>query len=151
MKMFFKVLIWTIVVLYVGFIFSNSLQSGEVSSKISQQVTQTAGHLLSQFHISIPFEFLHKYIRKLAHFSEFCLLGILVSLAIITCPLFKSRLLNFILFLIMIPATDEIIQHFIPARTSAFTDVLIDISGMLAGGLITYIIYLIIKDLFFRK
>jgi VanZ family protein len=67
------------------------------------------------------------------------------------CPLFKSRFLNFVLFLIAIPAIDETIQRYVDGRSSQYFDMVIDGGGFLFGGLVCYVLVLIIKDLLFRK
>ena len=141
--------IWLLVVAYVAFIFYNSMEPASVSSAISTEVAEHTSSFLEHFGIA-PYNFdtFHYFIRKLAHFLEFMGLGCIVSIAINVCPLFKHRSLNFITFLLLIPFSDEMIQSLIPGRETLVTDMLIDCSGILIGGLIGYILILICKDLF---
>ena len=143
MKKLFQFLIWLSVILYIAFIFSNSLTSGEVSGASSMKVAKIIVKYLDTLQISMSLKLFHSLLRKLAHFIEFFGLGVLVSIAIATCPLFKSRLLNFIIFLISVPIADEVIQHYVPDRVSTYKDMIIDAGGMICGGLVVYICILI--------
>ncbi len=143
--------VWLIVALYIYFIFRNSLMIADVSSAVSSRVTQKLSAFLTRFGIYTDYYVFHHYVRKFAHLCEFAGLGFLVTAAMHICPLFKSRCMNFILFLIAVPFADETIQRYIPGRGSAYGDMIIDGSGFLIGGFICYVLILIIMDLFFRK
>jgi len=147
MKKFYKFMIWLLVVLYIGFIFANSLMDGETSGRISMKIAQIIVDYFQKLEIRMSLALFHSLLRKLAHFIEFFGLGILVGIAIATCPLFKSRIINFVLFLIAVPVTDEVIQYYVPDRVSTVKDMIIDASGMLAGGFLVYVTYLILKDI----
>lgn len=75
-------------------------------------------------------------VRKLAHFSEYTVLGILALNAL--QQLKKSRahiplwLISW-LFCVFYAATDEFHQLFVPGRSCLFTDVCIDSAGALLG------------------
>ena len=143
--------IWFIVAFYIYFIFHHSMMVAEASNELSYGVTYKLMNFLQRFGIYTDFYVFHHYVRKLAHFAEFAGLGFLVGLAMQICPLFKSRFLNFALFLFLIPISDEFIQQFYDGRSTELGDILIDGAGILFGGFIIYIIILIIKDLFFHK
>lgn len=152
MKKTFKFITWLTVVLYIAFIFSNSLMDGTTSGEFSYNVAKELLKFFEGLEITMSFNMFHALLRKTAHFLEFYVLGILVSIAVATCPLFKSKLLNFSLFLIAIPITDEIIQYYVPNRVSTYTDMIIDATGMLFGGFMVYVLILVIKDIInYRK
>ncbi|MBR2770020.1 MAG: VanZ family protein [Solobacterium sp.] len=142
--------VWIIVLLYIYFIFSNSMKVAEASNQASIKVTWFIVHLLERIGIYANFSVFHGFVRKLAHFSEFAGLGFLVTLALSICPLFNSRFLNFLLFLIAIPVADETIQRYFAGRSSQLADMIIDGSGFLSGGILGYLFVLVIKDLFQR-
>lgn len=74
-------------------------------------------------------------VRKLAHFTEFAILGMLLS-GIVLVRFEKPDLyhLSYALLIVLAAAViDESIQLFTPGRSSQVTDVLIDTSGGLAG------------------
>ena len=80
-------------------------------------------------------EVIHLATRKIAHFTEYALLGILAARAFRTSPnpTTKSRWFVVSLALIVIYAlVDEYHQSFVPARTASIFNSLIDISGGLA-------------------
>ena len=143
--------VWILVAGYIWLIFRNSLMAASISASASIKVTYYLLHILERFGLYANFSIFHHYVRKLAHFTEFAGLGFLVTFAMELCPLFKSRLLNFLLFLFAIPAADETIQRFVAGRSSELRDMLIDGSGFLFGGLICYILFLILRDLFYSN
>lgn len=138
--------IWILIFLYIGFIWSNSLQPSTDSGSLSKNITQMILDVLSYINVSFDFDAFHHFIRKLAHFSEYAILGNLVMLALHREPLLKNIQLNYVLFLILPASIDESIQHFIPGRYGAITDVLIDMSGFLFGSLLVYVIVKLINS-----
>lgn len=143
--------IWLLVAGYIWFIFRNSLMVADLSEAASTKVTYWLANHLQRFGLYADFFTFHHYVRKFAHFAEFAGLGFLVTLAMHICPLFKSRFLNFVLFLVAIPVMDETIQRFVDGRSSQYTDMLIDGGGFLAGGFACYVLILIFLDLFARR
>ena len=130
-------------VLWLAFIFSNSMDNGSASTEKSSTVTEivnTVAHALGY-----KGEISHKLVRKMAHFTEFFVLGLIVSadLAAIFYSRLKARLpLLFSVISASIPLSaicacaDECIQLFSDGRAAQLTDVLIDSSGALCGYLL---------------
>jgi len=140
------ILITLIVVLAIAaMIFVFSAQSGEDSSKASGRVTEAVLSLLMPgFRQLSPAEkrpYLAtwgKVIRKLAHFTEYALLGFALVVHL------KYRLRDsslprvcLIAWLVatLYAGTDELHQLFIANRSAAVTDVLIDSAGAVVGTL----------------
>jgi VanZ family protein len=146
-----NLLIWIGVGCYVAWIFSNSLTIGEYSSAVSTKAANFLLRYVNRAGFTIDFNLFHHYVRKLAHFSEYALLGFMLVLAIRIAPLMKSKFLNFIIIMIGIPLTDELLQHFVPGRTTAFLDSFIDMAGILAGSFVAYVLVLIILDIFKKR
>lgn len=128
-KKIFNLLIF----IYIGFIFSNSLKSAYLSDLDSGFVTTVVNQVFDVFTINVPFEMLHHLIRKLAHFSEYLILGILLTISYHKYPLSKHKL-SYLIFIIT-PIIDETIQTFSPGRCFAINDILIDSLGLLVGFL----------------
>jgi VanZ family protein len=81
-------------------------------------------------------ENLHAAIRKSAHVTEYAIFALLAARALIGSSLrFFSHgwFAIAVLLLIAIAASDEYHQSFVPSRTAAVTDVLIDVSGGVAA------------------
>jgi VanZ family protein len=144
-------LIWILVAAYIAWIFSNSLTIGEYSSRASLKVANFLLPYVNRLGFTIDFDLFHFYVRKMAHFSEYALLGFMIVIAIRIAPLFKSRFLNFVLIMIGIPLTDEFLQKYVPGRVSAILDSFIDMAGILAGAFVAYVLVLIILDIFKKR
>ncbi len=125
------------------FMFSN--QNGNDSSNTSSMFSSliynvfnyiSGGNIISQV------DFLERFIpiiRKLAHFSEYLILGVLSYLNIIEYS-FTKNILKAILFSSIYASSDEIHQLFIENRNGSIFDVMIDISGAIVGILICHCI-----------
>ena len=139
----FRVLFTAALIGCILFIFHNSLETGAESSARSQAVMQMVNSFLAKLHLGPLSEHL---IRKLAHFSEFALEGFLLMLCIRVYTKHFVRHMSWPLLGGMTTAlTDETIQRFIPNRTSAVTDVWIDMAGVVCGLFVALIILLIVR------
>ena len=112
------------------FIWGNSLLPGEISGAISGFVRDLISLLLPGD--GTPDQG-HGLLRKLAHFTEFASLGMILTwiMLLIRKPIPLSPACGFAAACI-----DETIQIFVPDRGPAFTDVLIDTTGVLTGLLL---------------
>ena len=126
----------------LAFIWGNSLLPGELSGALSAWV-----HRLIQAIFPGGGEIGqgHGFLRKLAHFSEFCALGVLLSWLF---AMLKEKKWAFVIPSMicgcLAACVDETIQRFIPDRGPSITDVGIDSAGVLLGiGLLSlgYTIY----------
>lgn len=140
---------WILVALWVCVIWGHSLMSGEDSSSESQFFTDLVrGAAVWLSSSEIPWlrsfiirhpgiinllsnpERLHYIIRKVAHFSEYFVLGLLVlHAARRTLSNMLSAVLTIALMWACVPGIDETIQRFVPGRAGMFQDVLIDMGG----------------------
>jgi len=78
---------------------------------------------------------MNTYVRKLAHLTEFMALGAIIYYTF--KQFFKTHIgKKSILLAICIATLDEMIQIYIPGRTSSVIDVLIDTTGSIIGILI---------------
>lgn len=125
--------IWRIVIaLTVLFIWGQSLLGRELSSLQSGSVQ---GFLSRLFGEGIYNTFLYQNIRKIAHFAEYALLGAEMTAYHLSrrCVPRPRRWALFVLGPV-IASIDELLQ-FISARAPRVTDVLLDCSGYVFGGL----------------
>ena len=124
---------WLLVVLMVIFIFSNSAASAGTSNGMSLTVSEWVRPVLNTVGLHPETDFLNFVIRKLAHFSEYALLGCLIAIAYRLQPWSwmkgKAALLPFFI----IPVLDENLQRFSAGRSCELRDMLIDSAGMAAG------------------
>ena len=118
---------------YIIFIFSNSMDTADQSSAKSGMVLKMLNDMLFGGNAVLT----EHIVRKMAHFSEFALLGLWGS---VSYYFWSGRLVSCAiasLFTGLLTAlTDETIQLFVPGRSSQVTDVWIDFAGVLAGTVI---------------
>lgn len=136
MRKFLKTISWLIIFIYIGFIFSNSLMNGISSGNLSLKIVKIIMNIIPH----IKQDILHLYIRKLAHFTEFFILGLLLASTIKNYPLIKNKIINFNIFLI-VPVIDETIQNFVVGRVSSVIDILIDTSGLIIAAIFLSLIF----------
>lgn len=136
--LFRRILSTALVLALLTFIFSNSLRNADDSSGQSGFVTALVNGLLSA--LGLP-DLTEHIIRKLAHFSEFALLGFLLNNCIRTYTPHWVRSLPLPLLLGLLAAqTDETLQLFSPGRSSSVTDVWIDFGGVFTGTLVSAVL-----------
>ena len=118
------------VLLWIVFIFCRSLQPLDTSTLESKWVLALLQRL-------VPFELTEHFVRKLAHFTEFAVLGLLAGI------LFGGRcqhLWTGLLFAAMTGAAtalcDETIQLFVAGRTGQIPDIWIDVAGATTGAVL---------------
>ena len=130
----------------IGFIWWNSSKNGEESSGISQGVLYEIMQIFAR--IGISTDITEHIIRKLAHFTEFTALGILLS---IDTVLFLKNMKLYVwipLFIgLLVALIDETIQLFPIGRSSSVKDVWIDFSGVIFGT----ILLLVLKQIYLFK
>ena len=118
------------------FIFGNSSAEGEESGQLSLMVTQWLNGLLER--LSIPLELSHHTVRKLAHFTEYSLLGASLTGTVWSWSRGEWHMSRVWLPLVcgaVIAAADEWLQTFVPDRCGCVSDALLDFSGVLWAAL----------------
>ncbi len=120
---------------FVGIIFYNSSLPLRQSSQLSGWVTALTQLLAQHLDIRLTGDVEH-HIRKLAHFCEFALLGLLLCHSFSALGVSNRTATGYILFLALFAAVlDEYIQSFSPGRASRVKDVLLDFSGVFCAWL----------------
>lgn len=83
--------------------------------------------------------YLFKPVRKLAHFSEYAMLGVLVYINV-KDYIKKKPIIVSVIFSLLYAISDEIHQIFVPGRYCALLDMTIDVCGATFGILIIHLI-----------
>ena len=124
----------TLLVCNLVFIWGNSLLPGEVSGAFSDWVKAILEAILpgNQDDDSLGGGLL----RKLAHFTEFTCLGLLLGW--LFAMLQKGKVLPFLCG-VAAASMDETIQRFVPDRGPSVKDVCIDSCGVLTGIVLLYL------------
>ena len=72
-------------------------------------------------------------LRKLAHFSEYACMGILIFSIVYQWVMGKKKYLIATLWVFLSAAVDEWHQYFVPGRYASIKDVLLDTCGGICG------------------
>ncbi len=116
---------------------ASSLQSIAVTERIIHSVNYRFSMNWSPAQQALYVQQAEFYIRKLAHFGEYALLGFCLALPLYAYRIRKGwLLLSAQLISSLYAVSDEFHQSFIPGRTPQLRDVLIDSAGAFAGILI---------------
>ena len=134
-------------VLWMALIFSFSNQKDVDSSKVSDGfIDRTVVKIYKIFNENITKEkeneIIEKYtypIRKLAHYTLYCILGILSFLVVKDYSINKKLIIYSLLICFLYACSDEFHQLFIIGRRARVLDVMIDTFGSLCGISIFYI------------
>ena len=110
---------WLLCAMWLAVIFSQSLMPAALSKAES-------GGLLARLSALLPF-LTERALRKLAHFSEFAVLGGLLSFCL------RVRISRPLLAGLLCALGDETIQLFVPGRSGQVSDVWIDFAGAAAA------------------
>ncbi len=144
MKKYLKIIYFAVLILWLAFIFSNSATNAVESTEQSDGLIAALTSLLSKAGVTIDFN--SHVIRKLAHFAEFFILGLLAG---VFAPLFgkepKACFLPSLFFGMTVCLCDETIQLFHAGRSGQISDVWLDFSAFLAGTLFIFTGLLIFK------
>ena len=122
-------------IVWIMVIFSFSMQSGVESSELSGGIVDWIIELVfdGEFSYVIELGFL---IRKLAHFTEYLVLGVVVIQTVkqTNCsePVFISVIVS-MLVCVCVASCDEAIQLFSEGRSGQVVDVVLDGCGALCG------------------
>ncbi len=121
--------------LWLGFIFSQSMQTAPESTVYSTRLTLFLQWLL-QTEQSV--EELERFVRKAAHFAEFLLLGVLAAATLaafgLLCDKNRRHWYGHAAAAGFLPALcDETIQLFYEGRSAQVSDVWLDWCGYLCG------------------
>ena len=139
-----RIVMTILTVAAVGFIFGNSLMNADDSSAESGRILGFINGILRS--MNAGFELSEFIIRKAAHFTEFAVLGALLS---VTFRLYVQKPLKAALLAasagLCTAVCDELIQMSSSGRSCEIRDMLIDFSGVVSAALIVFLI-LRLKD-----
>lgn len=140
LKYWWPALIWAVVI--------STFSTGAFTAENTIRIIIPVLHFFLPHASPETLQFLHHVIRKCAHVTEYCILSLLILRGI--CAGRKEIHLRWGLAVILIVAgyasLDEFHQSFVPGRTAAVSDVVIDTCGGAAGQIIAWLWLLLRKD-----
>lgn len=141
-----RIILIVCMIVWIAFIFYNSLQPATDSSALSSPIVNFIYNLLQKVKIDINYLTLTTIVRKSAHVFEYVILSLFV-----TQVFYESHLSTkyFLLYSFLIPLivaiTDEIIQTFVTGRSGSIIDVGFDSLGIIIGVFIILLIHKMFK------
>lgn len=116
--------------LWALFIFSNSFKPGPASEQMSNPIVLKFCGWFNELGMSLDPNNTTFIIRKSAHFIEFLILGLLISLIFVYSKKRFSKYTTHILFMCLLGGViDEFIQSFVVGRSSDVRDIVLDFAG----------------------
>ena len=144
-----KLLIWSVLIIYMLIIFGLSAQeafkshslSTSIAGKISPYIMKIESWLGLE---TTPVPQLNYRLRKLTHFFEYFLLAVLLFIALSFLQMkYRLKIAVVLIICIIYAVFDEIHQLFVPGRAPGIKDIFIDSSGAVLAVLLIYMIRLL--------
>ncbi|RIW09722.1 VanZ family protein [Veillonella parvula] len=138
-------ILYMVLCLIVFFIWDNSLQNGGTSDGFSLIFAKWIAPIANKLGFYGNIWALNRIIRKLAHLTEFTILGG-VLYVVLRRYIEYGTVVKTIVVGIVIASLDEFIQLFSLGRSSQLSDVLIDTVGIIIGISVVKLTYYISHD-----
>lgn len=138
-------ILYIVLCLIVFFIWDNSLQNGGTSDGFSLIFAKWIAPIANKLGFYGNIWALNRIIRKLAHLTEFTILGG-VLYVVLRRHIEYGTVVKTIVVGIVIASLDEFIQLFSLGRSSQLSDVLIDTVGIIIGISVVKLTYYISHD-----
>ena len=138
-------ILYIVLGLIVFFIWDNSLQNGGTSDGFSLIFAEWLAPIADKLGFYGNIWALNRIIRKLAHLTEFTILGG-VLYVVLRRYIEYGTVVKTIVVGIVIASLDEFIQLFSLGRSSQLSDVLIDTVGIIIGISVVKLTYYISHD-----
>lgn len=138
-----RIVLILLAAVWMGFIFYMSSQNADASNEASGWAVRLVEKVFYPFWESLPEEeyalrlgMLTHLVRKIAHFTEYLILGVLLSMVFATFRFqWKYRFLLAFFIGALYALSDEFHQSFIDGRAMEAFDVMIDSAGVFLGAL----------------
>ena len=131
------VLLLALYLVIFGFSAQNGEESGSVSLQLSEKCVEIYSSISGNNWEAVRVEslaiFFEHPLRKLAHFSEYACMGILIFSIVYQWVMEKKKYLIATLWVFLSAAGDEWHQSFVPGRYASIKDVLLDTCGGICG------------------
>lgn len=139
-KKYKKILCWAALLFWLGFIFYMSAQPVYKSNKLSRGIAEGIVKIVEKVSpdIDVSIARLNHYLRKMAHFFCYMVLGMLTMKVLKKIGVSgKKRIIIALIVCVLYAITDEFHQLFVPGRGAQVRDVIIDGVGAVVGILMS--------------
>ena len=154
-----KILLPIACLLWLAFIFGNSLQTGETSSAQSSSVVEVVQSVAKTVAPNSwvanatgeEYVKLHSDVRVVAHFAQFAVLGALLCWCYFAYTLRIAYIYLPISAVLLVPFIDECLQGYVSGRALELADITVDLLGGAIGLLLAALSVLIGVMVYRRK
>ena len=143
-----KILLWTLVILWMGLIFYLSSRNSEESTSQSQGIINKTNIVeiydkdKNEDEKIETLETIDKYFRKVAHACVYLVLSVLVCLALREHNIILPNIIVIAFIICFIySCSDELHQVYVPGRSGEIRDIFIDNFGCMIGYFLFYLKY----------
>lgn len=144
-KTIIRIILIALILLWAILIFGMSNQQGSESSGLSREIT-------TWFFKEEQIDIVEPYIRKIAHFGEYAIGGVLFMSLFLTYEWTERKQMTISIMLgIWYASLDEIHQLFIANRSGSIKDVWIDTLGISFGVCFVLLLYKLYKKYHKKK
>ena len=153
--MFWRVILTALLVGLLGFIFSNSLQTGEQSTAQSggavALVQKIAKKIAPNSFVATAtgedYDTLHAFVRLAAHFLEFCALGAVMVWCFYSYTLKKTHAFFAFIATCITACLDELLQTFTQGRGAELKDIFVDCLGGAVGAVFAALVIVVVLNI----
>lgn len=138
-----KLMLVAVTILATCFIFYQSLQPAVVSGSYSYSLLMVLREWLS--FIPLLDDLTNHYLRKTAHWFEFFLQSLFLSVVFFQFSAKRRNFLYVLLLGLLTAVFDEFIQLFVPGRAGMVQDILLDYSGTISGVIMYMLCRFVLK------
>lgn len=156
-----RAILIALIIFWMFIIFGFSAENGTESQSFSDEITFQVIDIIQPDYAYMTeveqtgfFGKISFLVRKIGHFGEYAILGVLLSILLLTFGQFRNYKKNVIIIggiataiCAIYAITDEFHQGFVADRSPRVMDVGIDTLGALCGCMIIMIIFIIIRNL----
>lgn len=131
--------LWAAFVLWIGFCLFLSWQTGEDTTRLSENVAQTVKRVVHIFGVEVELDNLHAWLRKAAHIVTFFVSGVLFC-----CSFQRSLKRNSHTFMLsfslsaalcsLCAIATEVCKVWIPGRHLHWDEALLNVAGTVCGA-----------------
>lgn len=149
--LFVAIIFWMMVIF--GFSAAEAEESQSMSDNITEIIVEGVYDNYESMTSEVQTEIWNKVsfvVRKTGHFGEYAILGMLVSLFLMTFDNVRKNKKRFVVavaFCAIYAITDEVHQGFVDGRSPMVMDVCIDSAGSLCGTVFVLIVWKIVLSL----
>jgi len=146
-----RITLWCCVATIMAIVFMFSNQPADISSETSSSVIEKIASVFIRDYNDLTMKSketivsgMQNFVRKTAHFTIYCVLGVFTISAMLTYVMrYRRRVLTATAICLAYAASDEFHQMFISGRSCQFSDVCLDFCGSILGIAIVSLIFYI--------